>query len=98
LLSGCRQWLDFHCVLIAGQIAEEEEHVSEEESESEEEETEDSGEISCVKVEKSKFEGPTAMKMGRLHALILTPTRELAVQVKNHLVAVTKYCDIRVCH
>jgi ATP-dependent RNA helicase DDX24/MAK5 len=37
------------------------------------------------------------MKMGRLHALILTPTRELAVQVKNHLVAVTKYCDIRVC-
>jgi superfamily II DNA/RNA helicase len=34
--------------------------------------------------------------MGRLHALILTPTRELAIQVQNHLVAATKYCDIRV--
>ncbi|XP_055310394.1 ATP-dependent RNA helicase DDX24 [Sitodiplosis mosellana] len=31
-----------------------------------------------------------------LYALILTPTRELAVQVKDHLVAITKYNDIRV--
>lgn len=31
-----------------------------------------------------------------LYALILTPTRELAVQVKDHLVAITKYTDIRV--
>lgn len=31
-----------------------------------------------------------------LFALILTPTRELAVQVKDHLVAITKYTDIRV--
>lgn len=31
-----------------------------------------------------------------LRALILTPTRELAVQIKDHLVAITKYTDIRV--
>lgn len=31
-----------------------------------------------------------------LYALILTPTRELAVQVKDHLVAAAKYTDIRV--
>lgn len=31
-----------------------------------------------------------------LFALVLTPTRELAVQVKNHLVAAAKYTDIRV--
>ena len=29
-------------------------------------------------------------------ALILEPTRELAVQVKNHLQAVLKYTDIKV--
>lgn len=31
-----------------------------------------------------------------LYALILTPTRELAVQVKNHLVSAAKYADIQV--
>lgn len=31
-----------------------------------------------------------------LYALILTPTRELAIQVKNHLIAITKYTNIRV--
>lgn len=31
-----------------------------------------------------------------LYALILTPTRELAVQVKDHLTAICKYTDIRV--
>ncbi|XP_030559627.1 ATP-dependent RNA helicase DDX24 [Drosophila novamexicana] len=35
--------------------------------------------------------------MGRpLYAVVLTPTRELAVQVKNHLVAAAKYTGIRV--
>ncbi|XP_063218089.1 ATP-dependent RNA helicase DDX24 [Bacillus rossius redtenbacheri] len=33
---------------------------------------------------------------GRLYALVLTPTRELAIQVKNHLVAAAKYTDIKV--
>lgn len=31
-----------------------------------------------------------------LYALILTPTRELAVQVKNHIAAAAKYTDIKV--
>lgn len=31
-----------------------------------------------------------------LYALVLTPTRELAVQVKDHLVAIAKYTDIKV--
>lgn len=33
---------------------------------------------------------------GPLYALVLTPTRELAVQVKNHLEAAAKYTDIKV--
>ena len=31
----------------------------------------------------------------RLHALILTPTRELAIQIKDHIVAASKHTDIR---
>ncbi|XP_022102555.1 ATP-dependent RNA helicase DDX24-like isoform X2 [Acanthaster planci] len=31
-----------------------------------------------------------------LYAMILTPTRELAIQVKNHLVAASKYTDIQI--
>jgi len=31
-----------------------------------------------------------------LYALILTPTRELAVQIKNHLTQAAKYTDIKV--
>ncbi|KAJ8033530.1 ATP-dependent RNA helicase DDX24 [Holothuria leucospilota] len=31
-----------------------------------------------------------------LYALILTPTRELAVQVKNHIAAAAKYTDIKI--
>ncbi|XP_047002062.1 ATP-dependent RNA helicase DDX24 isoform X1 [Schistocerca americana] len=33
---------------------------------------------------------------GKLYALVLTPTRELAIQVRNHLVAVAKYTGIKV--
>ena len=32
----------------------------------------------------------------RLRALVLTPTRELAIQVKKHLEAVTKYCNVSI--
>uniref|UniRef100_A0A1B6E718 ATP-dependent RNA helicase n=1 Tax=Clastoptera arizonana TaxID=38151 RepID=A0A1B6E718_9HEMI len=35
-------------------------------------------------------------KCGQLWALILTPTRELAIQIKNHLVAALKYTQIKV--
>lgn len=31
-----------------------------------------------------------------LYALILTPTRELAIQIKNHLTRAAKYTDIKV--
>lgn len=31
-----------------------------------------------------------------LYALILAPTRELAVQIKHHLTAAAKYTDIKV--
>jgi len=33
-----------------------------------------------------------------LIALIITPTRELALQVKDHIVAVSKHTDIKVCN
>ncbi|PSN37549.1 hypothetical protein C0J52_12557 [Blattella germanica] len=36
------------------------------------------------------------MDESRLRALILTPTRELAIQIKNHLKAVMKYTDIKI--
>nr|CAD7396690.1 unnamed protein product [Timema cristinae] len=39
---------------------------------------------------------PLEQHTKKLYALILTPTRELAIQVKNHLVAASKYTDIKV--
>ncbi len=35
-------------------------------------------------------------KLPKLKGLVLTPTRELAIQVKNHIVAIAKYTDIKV--
>ncbi|GAB6025895.1 ATP-dependent RNA helicase ddx24, variant 2 [Chamberlinius hualienensis] len=32
----------------------------------------------------------------KLRCLIMTPTRELAIQIKNHLVAVTRFTDIKI--
>ncbi|KAG8175689.1 hypothetical protein JTE90_011576 [Oedothorax gibbosus] len=31
-----------------------------------------------------------------LYCLVLTPTRELAIQIKNHLIAICKYTDIKI--
>ena len=39
----------------------------------------------------------TAKDVRPLYALVLAPTRELALQVKKHLVAVAKYTSIQVC-
>ena len=59
----------------------------------------------CVKVIKNiEFDFDVAEELPfpeykvprRLKALVLTPTRELAIQVKNHIVAVAKYTDIKV--
>ncbi|XP_031627076.1 ATP-dependent RNA helicase DDX24 isoform X2 [Contarinia nasturtii] len=53
------------------------------------------GDIDTVN-KKNECETKNACNTQSLYALILTPTRELAVQVKDHLVAATKYTDIRV--
>ena len=37
-------------------------------------------------------------KTGPLHGLILTPTRELAIQVKDHLEQACAHTDIKVGH
>lgn len=39
---------------------------------------------------------PEATETKPLHALVLTPTRELAIQVMRHLQAICKYTDIKV--
>lgn len=41
-------------------------------------------------------EDPSTEKVRPLFAIILTPTRELAVQVKDHIKAVAKYSGIKV--
>ena len=50
---------------------------------------------------KDAEENKTALKKGErrnglLRALILTPTRELAIQVRNHLQALAKFTDIKI--
>lgn len=63
-----------------------------------EEDFSDEGEggVGCVKVVNMGLAKSTSAPRNKLHALVLTPTRELAIQVKNHLVAATKYCNIKV--
>ncbi|XP_054276952.1 ATP-dependent RNA helicase DDX24-like [Macrosteles quadrilineatus] len=55
----------------------------------------DNEDIGCVKVvnlgKHKKQSSPQ-----RLWALVLTPTRELAVQIKNHLTSALKYTDLKV--
>jgi len=47
---------------------------------------------------KTQGQGQVTPEVTRSHpmALILEPTRELAIQVKNHLNAAAKYTDIKV--
>ncbi|CAF4858777.1 unnamed protein product [Pieris macdunnoughi] len=54
--------------------------------------------IGCVKVlEGSDIPQQALVKTGKpLYALIITPTRELAIQISQHLIAVAKYTGIRV--
>lgn len=52
--------------------------------------------VSGASDEDSDVEENSLSKSRPLYALVLTPTRELAVQVKNHIVAAAKYTDIRV--
>ncbi|XP_015176587.1 PREDICTED: ATP-dependent RNA helicase DDX24 [Polistes dominula] len=73
---------------------------SSEESEEEIEENFDNVEgIGCVRVihnVKMMDEEKTSTSHKPLYALILTPTRELAIQVKDHLVKAAKYTDIKI--
>lgn len=63
-------------------------------SESDDEEENDVS-VGCIRVVNLGRIKPTATRAQRLWALVLTPTRELAVQVKEHLVAALKYTDIK---
>ncbi|XP_045455679.1 ATP-dependent RNA helicase DDX24 [Melitaea cinxia] len=47
--------------------------------------------------EKASLKGHVVVKTGKpLYALILTPTRELAIQISRHLIAAAKYTGIKV--
>ncbi|VEN61847.1 unnamed protein product, partial [Callosobruchus maculatus] len=63
-------------------------------SELEEEDLNDEDETGCVKVI-NNVEMKKVQHANPLYALILTPTRELAMQVKSHLDAVAKYTGIQ---
>ncbi|XP_017123570.1 ATP-dependent RNA helicase DDX24 [Drosophila elegans] len=52
--------------------------------------------VSGASEEESDAEEHAQRKQTPLYGLVLTPTRELAVQVKNHLVSAAKYTGIRV--
>lgn len=67
--------------------------LEEEELDEEDPDSEDDGAV-CVRAYTLKvdFEKPKH----KLYALILTPTRELAMQVKNHLTDIAKYTNIKV--
>ncbi|XP_072391862.1 ATP-dependent RNA helicase DDX24 [Diabrotica undecimpunctata] len=69
-----------------------EDESNSDESDFEDELKEDTG---CVKLINDVSMKETS-KLKPLFALILTPTRELAIQIKNHLVAVAKYTGVNV--
>ncbi|CAH0717637.1 unnamed protein product, partial [Brenthis ino] len=54
--------------------------------------------IGCVKViDNIDLPGQVMVKTGKpLYALILTPTRELAIQISRHLIAAAKYTGIKI--
>ncbi|BFG06305.1 ATP-dependent RNA helicase DDX24 [Drosophila madeirensis] len=52
--------------------------------------------VSGASDEESDAEERSKRKQTPLYGLVLTPTRELAVQVKNHLVSAAKYTGIKV--
>lgn len=55
-------------------------------------------EIGCVKVIDNIKINSSSVNSSRkpFYALILTPTRELAIQIKNHLTKAAKYADIQI--
>lgn len=108
--TGSGKTLAFAIPIIHGILADREK-VEESEAEPSSEEEEDlddpEAENGCVRVvndvdfdfevdidQEINVENPFKSK-GKLRALVLTPTRELAIQVKNHIEAITKFTDIR---
>lgn len=70
---------------------------SEEDEEDPEENNLNADGIGCVRViDNIKLEESKISSQKPLYALILTPTRELAIQIKNHLVKAAKYTDIKI--
>lgn len=68
-------------------------------SESDYEEDDDINEnnIGCVRVINNiEMNKPQSCVQKPLYALILTPTRELAIQIRNHLTKAAKYTDIKI--
>lgn len=65
------------------------------EQESDQENINDDG-VGCVRVVNLGMHQESPAPAQKLWALILTPTRELAVQIKDHMVAALKYTDIKV--
>ncbi|XP_078611524.1 ATP-dependent RNA helicase DDX24-like [Branchiostoma floridae x Branchiostoma japonicum] len=93
------------------EVPDEEDDKVEEEEDEEEELVLDSGGLGCVHVEDDitlppelealqeapPLSAPTPQKVvSPLLALVLTPTRELAVQVANHIKAAAKYTNVKV--
>ncbi|XP_063897514.1 ATP-dependent RNA helicase DDX24 [Helicoverpa armigera] len=78
--------------------AEVEDEEGEENSDVPDEGNENEQGIGCVKVvDNIEIPGHVSVKTGKpLFALILTPTRELAIQISRHLIAAAKYTGIRV--
>ncbi|KAJ4435535.1 hypothetical protein ANN_18151, partial [Periplaneta americana] len=94
-----------HRILEEKQKKEKMDHIESNQNESDSEESvedspdEDLADIDCVKVVKNVAENDTSdtpNPESRLYALVLTPTRELAMQVHKHLIAAAKYTGIKV--
>ncbi|KAJ0171320.1 hypothetical protein K1T71_012870 [Dendrolimus kikuchii] len=75
----------------------EEEEIEDEEGSEEDVDKNEQG-IGCVRVvDNIELPVPSSIKTGKpLYALILTPTRELAIQISRHLIAAAKYTGIRI--
>ncbi|XP_076644359.1 ATP-dependent RNA helicase DDX24 [Halictus rubicundus] len=85
-----------------GWICSESETIEENDNNSSESDYEEGGDtdennIGCVRVINNiEISKPQNCAQKPLYALILTPTRELAIQIKNHLTKTAKYTDIKI--
>ncbi|XP_072045818.1 ATP-dependent RNA helicase DDX24-like [Amphiura filiformis] len=75
---------------------EEQEEEEDDDEENEEEEEMDGSEDDLEGEKYFEQKGSVQKSSGDLLALVMAPTRELAVQVKNHLVAAAKYTNIKI--